>query len=153
MRFTVVSIHLMLLFIWRQQLDGTKGQGFNTSHVTLYPTVNGRMKMWIICFNTSHVTLYQKMGLMNEPQQFCFNTSHVTLYPASLAEVAAAPAFQYISCYSLSYLMVYHCQDYILFQYISCYSLSWRCKLPPGHSLMFQYISCYSLSVFHLLYP
>ena len=54
--------------------------------------------------------------------------------------------FQYISCYSLSFLAALHKFQLFSFQYISCYSLSVLSgKVPLGYS-MFQYISCYSLS-------
>ena len=55
----LVSIHLMLLFIWRWYKECEVKRSFNTSHVTLYPlrrNPEGRRK---ISFNTSHVTLYR----------------------------------------------------------------------------------------------
>ena len=81
--------------------------------------------------------------------------------------------FQYISCYSLSYLILYftcNCSVSIhlmllfiqkrlsaewmaeLFQYISCYSLSCEDSVESRSSTQFQYISCYSLSKCQAVY-
>ena len=98
-----------------------------------------------------------------------FNTSHVTLYLAPVSILIWSPAvsihlmllfigkfnfevsfiqeFQYISCYSLSWiswLFRLWCNS---FQYISCYSLSQSNHNPRINQKKFQYISCYSLSV------
>ena len=76
-------------------------------------------------------------------------------------------SFQYISCYSLSFIGEEIPAETVTFQYISCYSLSFtimeemfgqkrfntsHVTLYPLHvfdyirQIMFQYISCYSLS-------
>ena len=119
----LVSIHLMLLFIFNLFPDISICYRFNTSHVTLYPGT--------LC------TLFR--------QEQCFNTSHVTLYHFWNKYYKKNGMFQYISCYSLStsvsfiaaigdcfntsHVTLYHrrrlcCIDLIKFQYISCYSLS-----------------------------
>ena len=54
----------------------------------------------------------------------CFNTSHVTLYPIRATFKDGTTLFQYISCYSLSYLHSRQNAFFVSFQYISCYSLS-----------------------------
>ena len=77
---SLVSIHLMLLFISTRLEVKTTGQSFNTSHVTLYPVVSGFRYEPVFRFNTSHVTLYH---ILDDD----------TNYPN---------VFQYISCYSLS---------------------------------------------------
>ena len=54
--------------------------------------------------------------------------------------------FQYITCYSLSYIYDMDARTQDTFQYITCYSLSpgeHRGKHPEN---LFQYITCYSLS-------
>ena len=58
----------------------------------------------------------------------------------------ASILFQYISCYSLSNLLIMkrYCKN--MFQYISCYSLSMTSKHYKYFQPKFQYISCYSLS-------
>ena len=82
-----------------------------------------------MCFNTSHVTLYPILAIIRDTISESFNTSHVTLYPSyhclylsintvsihhMLLFISSAASnleelrgFQYITCYSLSYL---HCQ-------------------------------------------
>ena len=84
--FLSVSIHLMLLFIavwWRFSIS-TRGR-FNTSHVTLYRGRRSGLIDMDCCFNTSHVTLYRVLEI------------RLTLN---------RPKFQYISCYSLSALVL-----------------------------------------------
>ena len=96
-----VSIHLMLLFIWKKHWRKPASLCFNTSHVTLYRHLSGKVKNMKSSFNTSHVTLYRiKSGVSIPVTLFqyiscyslsvcsyhfttlmqCFNTSHVTLY-------------------------------------------------------------------------
>ena len=53
-----------------------------------------------------------------------FNTSHVTLYPSTYRKENGMKLFQYISCYSLSYVNKKDKSIIQMFQYISCYSLS-----------------------------
>ena len=76
--------------------------------------------------------------------------------------------FQYITCYSLSDMSVYHMKKnycfntshvtlyreaarrhviWLMFQYITCYSLSLRILVDKEIVTRFQYITCYSLSV------
>ena len=164
-----VSIHLMLLFIffcilfllspsWFQYIscyslsmrfimDLLRRKCFNTSHVTLYPTVKRSLTSSMKRFNTSHVTLYLA------PVSILIWSPAVSIHLMLLFigkfnfEVSFIQEFQYISCYSLSWiswLFRLWCNS---FQYISCYSLSQSNHNPRINQKKFQYISCYSLSV------
>ena len=75
-------------------------------------------------FNTSHVTLYLKSPVRDLLSRYRFNTSHVTLYLIPVSCTAKNSKFQYISCYSLSYVNKKDKSIIQMFQYISCYSLS-----------------------------
>ena len=164
-----VSIHLMLLFIffcilfllspsWFQYIscyslsmrfimDLLRRKCFNTSHVTLYPTVKRSLTSSMKRFNTSHVTLYlapvsiliwspavsihlmllfiySRWSLMRT--KWRFNTSHVTLY---LRRIWMAEFLVQVSIHlMLLFIIIHFCKtfDYFVFQYISCYSLSHR---------------------------
>ena len=53
-------------------------------------------------FNTSHVVIYPlKMRLLNNPN-ISFNTSHVVIYLKGIEETIISLLFQYISCCYLS---------------------------------------------------
>ena len=78
----LVSIHLMLLFIW-----------FN--RISIY---------WLMCFNTSHVTLYQKCGRkLTDPESMFQYISCYSLSKYGCPYPIKKRGFQYISCYSLSH--------------------------------------------------
>ena len=100
-----------------------------------------------------------------------FNTSHVTLYQRKARTAAAKYAFQYITCYSLSWgqlagmtcnggfntshvTLYRHSAVYQSspdsFQYITCYSLSQKEEAIQLWNVVFQYITCYSLSSTYL---
>ena len=78
-----------------------------------------------------------------------FNTSHVTLYLGRGMCRKVKTKFQYISCYSLSYVSQGGAINRIMFQYISCYSLSecLRCKynrffcFNTSHVTLYQCVS------------
>ena len=73
-----------------------------------------------------------------------FNTSHVTLYLDNSLKKERTALFQYISCYSLSYILWSHSFIPTRFQYISCYSLS-----PCGFSLLhFSRVSIHLMLLF-----
>ena len=57
-------------------------------------------------FNTSHVTLYQAKMEALFTNVTRFNTSHVTLYLQNVDYGKMAKGFQYISCYSLSEVVI-----------------------------------------------
>ena len=141
-----VSIHHMLLFIWRKtnmnKLDYLR---FNTSHVTLYrwPMTNSFSSFRR--FNTSHVTLYHA-GRTDEYFWLCgFNTSHVTLYRGMVFYSSIRIARFNTSHVTLYQIDVFFAVGRITFQYITCYSLSVTCNF-TGWCTAFQYITCYSLS-------
>ena len=120
-----VSIHLMLLFIWKKRAK---------KHVNL-------------CFNTSHVTLYR---ILEDYKRILFSVSiHLMLLfiDAGFAEGWNQCMFQYISCYSLSSTFKHNGYEASSFQYISCYSLSKTRLSEEEQAYKFQYISCYSLSL------
>ena len=106
-----VSIHLMLLFIWKQSLHTMEFQCFNTSHVTLYRTGNARTN---ITKQFQYISCYSLSLGYNEINANCVQ-------------------FQYISCYSLSKQFGFWTVLKKGFQYISCYSLSSNAK--GNHSL------------------
>ena len=127
-----VSIHLMLLFIERPSSTlSTLSAGFNTSHVTLYQF----QKMCRIksksCFNTSHVTLYLKSPVRDLLSRYRFNTSHVTLYQSFRQKIKC-----FLVSFNTSHVTLYlivNCYRLpsIMFQYISCYSLSFCLMYRP----------------------
>ena len=100
---SIVSIHLMLLFI-----------GFRTETVISCIWVSIHLMLLFIPLLTSC-----KWYIL------CFNTSHVTLYLCKKEKTKeGVKKFQYISCYSLSYVNKKDKSIIQMFQYISCYSLS-----------------------------
>ena len=54
-----VSIHPMLMFIGRCDLERISKEGFNTSHVNVYPGQTSRKFALYFGFNTSHVNVYR----------------------------------------------------------------------------------------------
>ena len=120
---TLVSIHLMLLFIYILAIKYTRITRFNTSHVTLYPH-GGRNTRNFIQVSIHLMLLFIVKGNSKYQKYDRFNTSHVTLYPTLFASPSMENMFQYISCYSLSQLCHASADIIRWFQYISCYSLS-----------------------------
>ena len=77
--FFKVSIHLMLLFIPFFDRIRSTDFCFNTSHVTLYQDAHNRATrkyefQYISCYSLSSAPSYVYICFL------CFNTSHVTLY-------------------------------------------------------------------------
>ena len=100
---------------------------------------------WDYCFNTSHVTLYQSFRQKKKCFLVSFNTSHVTLYLIVNCYRLPSIMFQYISCYSLSFCLMYRPI------FFDRFNTSHVTLYPFGHHFLFwnglfQYISCYSLS-------
>ena len=98
----IVSIHLMLLFIWDSNVVRVRVRGFQ----------------YISCYSLSvNILILFLLSL-------CFNTSHVTLYQC------AAYTVSWIHVVSIHLMLLfifskqYQEAQYLLFQYISCYSLS-----------------------------
>ena len=99
--------------------------GFNTSHVTLYPCPDCCNRKSDQCFNTSHVTLYLSLQISYIIKKIRFNTSHVTLYQE---EREIREDKEEVSIHLMLLFIGYKIGNYCffrLFQYISCYSLSW----------------------------
>ena len=57
----LISIHLMLRFIYVRYNQTECVYNFNTSHVTVYPDIVTAVKGLPSHFNTSHVTVYRKL--------------------------------------------------------------------------------------------
>ena len=141
---TLVSIHLMLLFIPLLFRCSIPCCSFNTSHVTLYrnqkqecshcitvsihlmllfirssdTTLNGRK-----CFNTSHVTLYQKIHFYNRRKR------QVSIHLMLLFIGKKCQDELFSERFNTSHVTLYPYDDTYdvvihWFQYISCYSLS-----------------------------
>ena len=54
--------------------------GFNTSHVVVYPISVEYYTRSFYRFNTSHVVVYQTYYIDTETGELRFNTSHVVVY-------------------------------------------------------------------------
>ena len=142
---TLLSIHLMFLFILFLELLLFLMGYFNTSHVLIYPCTwrkwNGNEKFqYISCsylsvgqmmtafgegnFNTSHVLIYPSCSRCCKTRDCYFNTSHVLIYLYTSVLFAMSYEFQYISCSYLSDYYAFNDIWKILFQYISCSYLS-----------------------------
>ena len=123
--FYIVSIHLMLLFIIKMQLKKViEYYGFNTSHITLY-------QIWeSSCNRNTNVSIHLMLLFIGFHWRTvcCKQTVSIHLMllfiPGYRWTSRASILFQYISCYSLSNLLIMkrYCKN--MFQYISCYSLS-----------------------------
>ena len=122
-------------------------------------------------FNTSHVTLYQAKMEALFTNVTRFNTSHVTLYLQNVDYGKMAKGFQYISCYSLSevvilvgsFLSSFNTSHVTLYRVLIGGAFAIGKRFNTSHvtlyqnvieikakSLEFQYISCYSLSGYHV---
>ena len=142
-----------------------------------------------LCFNTSHVVVYRRIPICTIMTKSGFNTSHVVVYHGRpgksggcyfvsihlmlqfirklLSTAGKEIQFQYISCCSLSFFIIFstaelngfntsHVVVYLEsgsysykiqeFQYISCCSLSNYVFDVVESAEKFQYISCCSLS-------
>ena len=150
-------------------LDRQIRSHFNTSHVTVY-----RKRLFPFCipwdnFNTSHVTVYLIISTARRETDLNFNTSHVTVYqnvawwfclgswisihlmlrfiPDDAQAYKNVWAFQYISCYGLSFSPYNEILIGFRFQYISCYGLSYRtgadhknmCDFNTSHVTVYQF--------------
>ena len=141
-----VSIHLMLLFIWKRHGDKNETRDVSIHLMLLFILT----ELWLgfLTVSFQYISCY---SLSNPEKEL----------------VIIVNWFQYISCYSLSCTVFFSFIKHIMFQYISCYSLSPEnvCRASEIsvsihlmllfiHSAQrgkwnhhsFQYISCYSLS-------
>ena len=76
---TLVSIHLMLLFIMSYRHYRIPVQSFNTSHVVIYH--NLQLKALITTrFQYISCCYLSKCFPVKPLRQYCFNTSHVVIY-------------------------------------------------------------------------
>ena len=87
-------------------------------------------------FNTSHVTLYQTLDTEDSRNILRFNTSHVTLYPLRTSTCLR------LMLVSIHLMLLFIgkkwavCGDSFTFQYISCYSLSDSRRTTPVYHLV-----------------
>ena len=122
---SIISIHLMLLFIKMIRLERANVMHFNTSHVTVY------QKALFGISQPSNISIHLMLlfiFLIRTPHTFIanFNTSHVTVYHYPGFFCSALRKFQYISCYCLSRITLSQLLKSSSFQYISCYCLSYQ---------------------------
>ena len=122
---SLISIHLMLLFIWNRMEDHKRLQNFNTSHVTVYHvfeifSINLHIFQYISCYCLSRlvkvwkvlansISIHLMLLFIEEQQRHWwtgrnFNTSHVTVYLFHHVIHQVLIELQYISCYCLSWL-------------------------------------------------
>ena len=164
---SVISIHLMLLFIFKGASKSAGSANFNTSHVTVYLLQCVYSGYKVQNFNTSHVTVYRYTR--SSPTSSNLISIHLMLLfiPLKCCATCSSSTFQYISCYCLSETKVQKAVCAVAFQYISCYCLSKSQTLlrqitgyfNTSHVTVyhhrrkhivylyqFQYISCYCLS-------
>ena len=121
---TLVSIHLMLLFISGGVGDGEEKVKFqyiscySLSRKCLTLCFLNPLFQYISCYSLSpltsisltasvafqYISCYSlsSIAISSEALILCFNTSHVTLYREEISLTNAKEMFQYISCYSLS---------------------------------------------------
>ena len=97
-----VSIHLMLLFIWKRLLLHFLQIRFNTSHVTLYQTWSGWKR------DSISVSIHLMLLFIRTPGDQCVSDKCVSIHlmllfiSGILCTALAVASFQYISYYSLS---------------------------------------------------
>ena len=137
----------MLLFIGiRKRSITTLSLSFNTSHVTLYRPLLMDNGLVAYRFNTSHVTLYRFLPSSSTRSQRV-SIHHMLLFIAlQRLQDLYLYSFQYITCYSLSWISRQRWRGHCRFQYITCYSLSVPSQSFSLAKYRFQYITCYSLS-------
>ena len=75
-------------------------------------------------FNTSHVTLYRVRELISGYRAGVSIHLMLLFISNNRYKRRQSTKFQYISCYSLSALIIGSSRFLLMFQYISCYSLS-----------------------------
>ena len=99
---TIISIHLMLQFIYSSPRCSAYKNYFNTSHVVVYRTCN--INRVLLCRISIHLMLqFIKQMLFHLPEYTHFNTSHVVVYP--IQETKAPEGYLY---FNTSHVVVYH---------------------------------------------
>ena len=100
-----VSIHLMLLFI--QKVAEGSGEKCKFQYISCYSLSGMQMQLSLV---TRIVSIHLMLLFITVDSNLCavssrFNTSHVTLYQKCGRKLTDPESmFQYISCYSLSFL-------------------------------------------------
>ena len=143
----LISIHLMLLFIWSGNHDRTGGSKFQYISCYCLSARRGFNGLYIENFNTSHVTVYLCLGSDRKRNIRYFNTSHVTVYQ------------RFGRPFRSRYLISIHLM--LLFIFFSAFTAKFKNAISIHLMLLFiatvsnaslipcwfQYISCYCLSI------
>ena len=99
-----VSIHLMLLFIRISHFPNIFAR-IVSIHLMLLFILLGACNMFLsFCFNTSHVTLYRKSCCLSDARGQVSIHLMLLFISSGTYRFANKTPFQYISCYSLSFL-------------------------------------------------
>ena len=140
---------------------------FNTSHVTVYHSLEYRLSYPVHYFNTSHVTVYQndpagarqrhafqyiscyclsKGSLWNIPTKQHFNTSHVTVYQGyhkagkEVWDISIHLMLLFITPGQASAIRLIYISIHLMLLFINNETAQ------VAQEILFQYISCYCLS-------
>ena len=123
--YPLISKHLMLLFILKDERDELKYMHFKTSYVIVYQQRFLGVQKLILDFKTSYVIVYRLCKCMGVTKQNNFKTSYVIVYP----HTASGSVIGNVN-FKTSYVIVYRitkrfsCFRRNLFQNILCYCLS-----------------------------
>ena len=77
---SVISIHLMLLFIRNSNPSHRNNTRISIHLMLLFIETYMALRSCLINFNTSHVTVYLYQKIRDIAMKRYFNTSHVTVY-------------------------------------------------------------------------
>ena len=122
--YPLISKHLMLLFILKDERDELKYMHFKTSYVIVYQQRFLGVQKLILDFKTSYVIVYRLCKCMGVTKQNNFKTSYVIVYLNSANHDSNNTEFQNILCYCLSFSTVGQGLLDLAFQNILCYCLS-----------------------------
>ena len=102
----IISKHLMLLFILKDERDELKYMHFKTSYVIVYQQRFLGVQKLILDFKTSYVIVYRLCKCMGVTKQNNFKTSYVIVYLNSANHDSNNTEFQNILCYCLSSIFI-----------------------------------------------
>ena len=122
--YPLISKHLMLLFILKDERDELKYMHFKTSYVIVYQQRFLGVQKLILDFKTSYVIVYRLCKCMGVTKQNNFKTSYVIVYLLTFACNLCSFIFQNILCYCLSITALIDEPIGLIFQNILCYCLS-----------------------------
>ena len=104
--YPLISKHLMLLFILKDERDELKYMHFKTSYVIVYQQRFLGVQKLILDFKTSYVIVYRLCKCMGVTKQNNFKTSYVIVYLNSANHDSNNTEFQNILCYCLSSIFI-----------------------------------------------